>query len=81
MEGIRLPAAGLAVMEIFEEENLLQTAEALGKKLKKRFDTFQKNTNLLGTFANGSHAGVGVGQRPGDQGTRDHEAKALANLL
>ena len=40
--------AGLAVMEIFEEENLLQTAEALGKKLKKRFDTFQKEYELIG---------------------------------
>ena len=40
--------AGLAVMEIFEEENLLQTAEALGKKLKKRFDAFQKEYELIG---------------------------------
>ena len=40
--------AGLAVMEIFEEENLLQKAEALGKKLKKRFDAFQKEYELIG---------------------------------
>jgi 4-aminobutyrate aminotransferase / (S)-3-amino-2-methylpropionate transaminase / 5-aminovalerate transaminase len=40
--------AGLAVMEIFEEENLLQTAEALGKKLKKRFDAFHKEYELIG---------------------------------
>lgn len=40
--------AGLAVMEIFEEENLLQAAEALGKKLKKRFDAFQKEYELIG---------------------------------
>ena len=40
--------AGLAVMEIFEEENLLQTAVALGKKLKKRFDAFQKEYELIG---------------------------------
>jgi len=40
--------AGLAVMEIFEEENLLQTAETLGKKLKKRFDAFQKEFELIG---------------------------------
>jgi len=40
--------AGLAVMEIFEEENLLQTAETLGKKLKKRFDAFQKEYELIG---------------------------------
>ena len=40
--------AGLAVMEIFEEENLLQAAETLGKKLKKRFDSFQKEFELIG---------------------------------
>jgi 4-aminobutyrate aminotransferase/(S)-3-amino-2-methylpropionate transaminase len=40
--------AGLAVMEIFEKENLLQTAEALGKKLKKRFDAFHKEYELIG---------------------------------
>ena len=40
--------AGLAVMEIFEEENLLQAAEALGKKLRKRFDAFQKEYELIG---------------------------------
>ncbi len=40
--------AGLAVMEIFEEENLLQAAEALGKNLRKRFDAFQKEYELIG---------------------------------
>jgi 4-aminobutyrate aminotransferase / (S)-3-amino-2-methylpropionate transaminase / 5-aminovalerate transaminase len=40
--------AGLAVMEIFEEENLLQASETLGKKLKKRFDAFQKEFELIG---------------------------------
>jgi 4-aminobutyrate aminotransferase/(S)-3-amino-2-methylpropionate transaminase len=40
--------AGLAVMEIFEEENLLQAAETLGKKLRKRFDAFQKEYELIG---------------------------------
>ena len=32
--------AALAVMEIFEEENLLQKAEELGQKVRKRFDQF-----------------------------------------
>lgn len=40
--------AGLAVMEIFEEENLLQASEALGKKLKKRFVAFQNEYELIG---------------------------------
>jgi 4-aminobutyrate aminotransferase/(S)-3-amino-2-methylpropionate transaminase len=31
-------AAGLAVMEIFEEENMLEKSVALGQKLMARFD-------------------------------------------
>jgi 4-aminobutyrate aminotransferase/(S)-3-amino-2-methylpropionate transaminase len=41
-------AAGLAVMKIIEEENLIQTAENLGKKLKKRFDDFYQNYEIIG---------------------------------
>ena len=41
-------AAGLAVMEIFEEEHLLKTSKALGKTLKKRFDAFQNEYEIIG---------------------------------
>jgi len=40
--------AGLAVMEIFEEENVLQKAKVLGKKLRERFDTLKKEYELIG---------------------------------
>jgi 4-aminobutyrate aminotransferase/(S)-3-amino-2-methylpropionate transaminase len=40
--------AGLAVMEIFEEENLVQAAEDLGKKLRKRFNAFHKEYEIIG---------------------------------
>jgi 4-aminobutyrate aminotransferase/(S)-3-amino-2-methylpropionate transaminase len=40
--------AALAVLEIFEEENLLQRAEALGRKLRARFDDFQKRFEIVG---------------------------------
>jgi len=40
--------AALAVLDIIEEENLLQRAEALGKKLRERFDTLQKEYELIG---------------------------------
>jgi 4-aminobutyrate aminotransferase/(S)-3-amino-2-methylpropionate transaminase len=40
--------AGLAVLEIFEEEDLLNTAQALGRKIKKRFDAFQQAYELVG---------------------------------
>jgi 4-aminobutyrate aminotransferase/(S)-3-amino-2-methylpropionate transaminase len=41
-------AAGLAVMEIFEEEHLLKTSKVLGKTLKKRFDAFQNEYEIIG---------------------------------
>ena len=40
--------AALAVLDIFEEENLLQRSEVLGKKLRERFDTLQKEYELIG---------------------------------
>jgi 4-aminobutyrate aminotransferase / (S)-3-amino-2-methylpropionate transaminase / 5-aminovalerate transaminase len=41
-------AAGLAVMEIIEEENLLNASKELGKKLQKRFDAFQNEYEIIG---------------------------------
>ena len=41
-------AAGLAVMEIFEQENLLHAAKDLGKTLRKHFDAFQKEYEFIG---------------------------------
>jgi len=40
--------AGLAVMEIFEEENLLQKAETLGQKLTERLLAWQKQFEIIG---------------------------------
>jgi 4-aminobutyrate aminotransferase/(S)-3-amino-2-methylpropionate transaminase len=41
-------AAALAVLQIFEEENLLQRAERLGTKIRPRFDDFHKRFELVG---------------------------------
>jgi len=41
-------AASLAVMEIFEQENLLQAAQNLGHKVKKHFDDFQSECEFIG---------------------------------
>ena len=41
-------AAGLAVIEIFQQENLLQTAQNLGHKVKKHFDDFQSEYEYIG---------------------------------
>jgi 4-aminobutyrate aminotransferase/(S)-3-amino-2-methylpropionate transaminase len=40
--------AAQAVLDIFEEENLLEKAGVLGKKLKKRFDAFQMEFDIIG---------------------------------
>jgi len=40
--------AGLAVMDVFEEENLLAKAQALGEKLRKRFDELHARFEIIG---------------------------------
>ena len=40
--------AALAVLDVFEEENLLTKAEALGEKLRERFDAFQQEFQIIG---------------------------------
>jgi 4-aminobutyrate aminotransferase / (S)-3-amino-2-methylpropionate transaminase / 5-aminovalerate transaminase len=41
-------AAGLAVLEVFEEENMLEKSVALGEKLKSRFEKWQKEFDIIG---------------------------------
>jgi 4-aminobutyrate aminotransferase/(S)-3-amino-2-methylpropionate transaminase len=41
-------AAAMAVMEVFDEENLLNKAQALGKRLKSRLDGFYKEYEIVG---------------------------------
>jgi 4-aminobutyrate aminotransferase/(S)-3-amino-2-methylpropionate transaminase len=40
--------AGLAVLDVFEEENMLEKAVALGQKLKSRFEAWQKQFDVIG---------------------------------
>ena len=40
--------AALAMLDVFEEDNLPTKAEALGKKLKERFDTLQQQFEIIG---------------------------------
>jgi len=40
--------AALAVLDIFKEENLLQKAEALGEKVRQRFDQFKQQFEIIG---------------------------------
>ncbi len=41
-------SAALAVLEIFEEEKLLEKSQALGKKLRERFEAMQKRLEIIG---------------------------------
>jgi 4-aminobutyrate aminotransferase/(S)-3-amino-2-methylpropionate transaminase len=41
-------AAALAVLEVFEEEDMLGKSKALGKKLRDRFEAWQKRFKLIG---------------------------------
>ncbi len=41
-------AAGLAVLEVFEEENLLAKAVALGNTLKSRFEKWRRRFEIIG---------------------------------
>jgi 4-aminobutyrate aminotransferase/(S)-3-amino-2-methylpropionate transaminase len=40
--------AGLAVLEVFEEEKLLEKAQTLGQKLRQHFDAMQKRLQIIG---------------------------------
>jgi len=41
-------AAALAVLEVFEKENLLARAEVLGRRVRERFDAFAKRYEVVG---------------------------------
>jgi 4-aminobutyrate aminotransferase/(S)-3-amino-2-methylpropionate transaminase len=41
-------SAALAVFEIFEQENLIETSRKLGQKLRARFDAFAERFELVG---------------------------------
>ena len=52
-------AAGLAVMEIMEEENLVEKAEVLGQTLMTRFNKWQSEFNHVGEVRGlGAMAGI-----------------------
>jgi 4-aminobutyrate aminotransferase/(S)-3-amino-2-methylpropionate transaminase len=72
-------AAGLAVLEVFEEENMLDKAVALGKKLRARFEIWQKQFNLIGEIR-GIGAMLGLALVKGEYNVpAADEAKMLAN--
>ena len=71
-------AAALAVLEVFEEEDMLGKAKALGQKLKVRFEAFHKKYPIVGEVR-GLGAMLGLSLVKGDSGEpAADEAKKLA---
>jgi 4-aminobutyrate aminotransferase/(S)-3-amino-2-methylpropionate transaminase len=71
-------AAGLAVLDVFEEENMLAKSVALGEKLKTRFEKWQKDFSLIGEIR-GLGAMLGLEFVKGEnKGPAADEAKQLA---
>ena len=71
-------AAALAVLEVFEEEDMLGKARALGEKLKGRFEAWKKKYAIIGEIRGlGATLGLalvkGAGREPAVE-----EAKQLA---
>jgi 4-aminobutyrate aminotransferase/(S)-3-amino-2-methylpropionate transaminase len=72
--------AALAVLEVFEDENMLQKAEALGKKLKARFEKWQKAFDIIGEIR-GLGAMLGLELVKGEnKEPAAEEAKQLVNI-
>ena len=73
-------AAGLAVLEVFEEENMLEKAVVLGQKLKAKFEKWQKQFDIIGEIR-GLGAMLGLELVKGDnREPAADEAKRLVNF-
>lgn len=72
-------AAGLAVLEVFEEENMLGKATALGEKLKARFEKWRKQFDVIGEIRGlGAMLGLELVKSASRKPAAD-EAKQLAS--
>ena len=63
--------AGLAVMDIFKEENLVHASGVLGKKIKERFEAFKRDYEIIGDVR-------GMGSMMALELVRDRETKEPA---
>ena len=73
-------AAALAVLEVFEEEDMLGKSRALGKKLTDRFEKWQKQFTVVGAIRGlGAMLGLTIvkGERPRTRRGRGQEARRL----
>ena len=71
-------AAGLAVLESFEEENMLEKSVALGGKLQARFEKWQKDFDIIGEIRGiGAMLGLALVKGKNKEPAAD-EAKQMA---
>jgi 4-aminobutyrate aminotransferase/(S)-3-amino-2-methylpropionate transaminase len=71
-------AAALAVLEVFEEENMLAKSVALGEKLKTRFEKWQNDFSIIGEIRGlGAMLGLAIVKGKKKEPAAD-EAKQLA---
>jgi len=71
-------AAALAVLDVFEEDNMLAKSIALGEKLKARFEKWQKDFSIIGEIRGlGAMLGLEFVKGPSREPAAD-EAKQLA---
>jgi 4-aminobutyrate aminotransferase/(S)-3-amino-2-methylpropionate transaminase len=71
-------AAALAVLEVFEEDDMLGKSKALGKKLSERFEAFRKNYPIVGEVRGlGAMLGLAL-VKGGPREPAADEAKKLA---
>jgi 4-aminobutyrate aminotransferase/(S)-3-amino-2-methylpropionate transaminase len=73
-------AASHAVLEIFEEEQLLEKSIALGQKLKSRFEQWQQKYNVIGEIRGlGAMLGLELVKGP-DKAPAADEAKQMVDF-
>jgi 4-aminobutyrate aminotransferase/(S)-3-amino-2-methylpropionate transaminase len=63
--------AALAVLDVFEEDRLLEKAQALGKKIRSRFEQFQSRFEIIGDVR-------GIGPMMGLELVKNRESKEPA---
>jgi 4-aminobutyrate aminotransferase/(S)-3-amino-2-methylpropionate transaminase len=72
-------AAALAVLEVFETDQMLEKSIALGQKLKTRFEQWQEKFNMIGEIRGlGSMLGLELVKGPHKEPAED-EAKQVVN--
>jgi 4-aminobutyrate aminotransferase/(S)-3-amino-2-methylpropionate transaminase len=70
--------AALAVLDVFEEENMLEKSVALGEKLQARFKAWQQKYDIIGEIRGlGAMLGLELVKGP-DSAPAPEEAKALS---